>query len=285
LPRRGFSFIQAFSKIGLIPDAGSTWLLPQRVGMARAMALAMTGDKLPGQAGQRVGNDLGRGRRRDCVVAAQAGHGRKAGRMPTKALVATRNPARATSARPCTEQLDVERDTQSAMGRTHDYIEGVMAFREKRPAQFKGRMMMSAPIWLAGGRGHVGPRHRLQGHHGHGAGACEPGRAVLRMQVRERHLNGHKICHGGFIFTLADSTFAFACNSHNKVTVAAGCSIEFLKPGQLGDVLTCEGVEQTLSGRHGIYDMKVSNQRGEVVAMFRGKSASIAGTVVPEETA
>ncbi len=109
---------------------------------------------------------------------------------------------------------------------------------------------------------------------------CEPGRAVLRMPVRELHLNGHRICHGGFIFTLADSTFAFACNSHNKVTVAAGCSIEFLRPGQLGDVLTCEGVEQTLSGRHGIYDMKVTNQRGEVVALFRGKSTSIQGQIV-----
>ena len=112
--------------------------------------------------------------------------------------------------------------------------------------------------------------------------SCMPGRAVLRMTVRELHLNGHKICHGGFIFTLADSTFAFACNSHNKVTVAAGCSIEFLKPGQLGDVLTCEGVEQVLQGRHGIYDMKVTNQNGEVVAMFRGKSATIQGTVIPE---
>jgi len=113
--------------------------------------------------------------------------------------------------------------------------------------------------------------------------ACEPGRAVLRMTVGEHHLNGHRICHGGFIFTLADSTFAFACNSHNKATVAAGCSIEFLKPGQLGDVLTCEGLEQVLQGRHGIYDMRVSNQRGEVVAMFRGKSAQIQGTVVPQE--
>lgn len=112
--------------------------------------------------------------------------------------------------------------------------------------------------------------------------ACEPGRAVLRMQVRELHLNGHKICHGGFIFTLADSTFAFACNSRNKVTVAAGCSIEFLKPGQLGDVLTCEGVEQVLQGRHGIYDMKVTNQRAEVVAVFRGKSAQLPGTVIAE---
>ena len=110
----------------------------------------------------------------------------------------------------------------------------------------------------------------------------EPGRAVIEMQVRELHLNGHKICHGGFIFTLADSTFAFACNSYNKAAVAAGCSIEFLKPAHLHDVLTCEGIEQTLSGRHGIYDMRVTNQKGETIAMFRGKSAQIAGTVIPE---
>jgi acyl-CoA thioesterase len=110
-----------------------------------------------------------------------------------------------------------------------------------------------------------------------------PGRAVLRMAVQALHLNGHRICHGGFIFTLADTTFAYACNSYNRNAVAAGCSIEFLKPGFEGDVLTCEGQEQTLQGRHGIYDMKVSNQRGEVVAMFRGKSAQIPGTVFPEE--
>jgi acyl-CoA thioesterase len=112
--------------------------------------------------------------------------------------------------------------------------------------------------------------------------SCEPGRAVIRMTVQEKHLNGHQICHGGFIFTLADSTFAFACNSYNRNTVAAGASIEFLKPAHAGDVLTCEGVEQILSGRHGVYDMKVTNQRGEVVAMFRGKSAQIPGTVFPE---
>ena len=113
--------------------------------------------------------------------------------------------------------------------------------------------------------------------------ACEPGRALMRMKVRAPMLNGHKICHGGLIFTLADSTFAYACNSHNRVTVAAGASIEFLKPAHLDDVLTCEGVEQVLQGRHGIYDMRVTNQRGEVVAVFRGKSASIQGTVIPEE--
>jgi acyl-CoA thioesterase len=113
--------------------------------------------------------------------------------------------------------------------------------------------------------------------------SVEPGRAVLRMVVKPLHLNGHRICHGGFIFTLADTTFAYACNSYNKNAVAAGCGIEFLKPGQEGDVLTCEGVEQTLSGRHGIYDMKVSNQKGEVIAMFRGKSAVIPGQIFPEE--
>jgi acyl-CoA thioesterase len=113
--------------------------------------------------------------------------------------------------------------------------------------------------------------------------SCEPGRAVMRMTVREPMLNGHQICHGGMIFTLADSTFAFACNSHNRVTVAAGASIEFLRPARLGDVLTCVGVEQVLQGRHGIYDVQVRNQNGDTVAMFRGKSAQVAGTVLPEE--
>ena len=109
---------------------------------------------------------------------------------------------------------------------------------------------------------------------------CRAGCAIMRMQVRALHLNGHLICHGGFIFTLADSTFAFACNSHNKNAVAASCAIEFLRPAREGDLLTCVAQEQTLQGRHGIYDMKVSNQRGEVIAMFRGKSAQIEGKIV-----
>ena len=113
--------------------------------------------------------------------------------------------------------------------------------------------------------------------------ACEPGRALMRMTVRALHLNGHQICHGGFIFTLADSTFAFACNSRNHNTVAAGCSIEFLRPAHAGDVLTCEGVEQVQSGRHGVYDMRVSNQHGQAVALFRGKSAQIKGHVIEDD--
>ena len=129
------SFIQAFSKIGLIPDAGSSWLLPQRVGMARAMALAMTGDKLSAAQAKEWGMvwDVAD----DCLAAAIA-LAEKLAAMPTKALVATRHILRDGTVRTLDQQLDVERDTQSAMGKTHDYIEGVMAFRQKRPAQFKG---------------------------------------------------------------------------------------------------------------------------------------------------
>jgi len=108
-----------------------------------------------------------------------------------------------------------------------------------------------------------------------------PGYARMSMAVRPDMLNGHEICHGGMIFTLADSTFAFACNSYNINTVAAACSIEFMRPVAGGELLTAEAVEQILSGRNGVYDIRVSNRAGEVVALFRGKSTQIRGTVVP----
>jgi len=109
-----------------------------------------------------------------------------------------------------------------------------------------------------------------------------PGYARLSMTVTSNMVNGHNLCHGGLIFTLADSTFAFACNSHNQRAVAAGCAIEFLAPAFLGDVLTAEGVEQALRGRTGVYDMKVTNQKNELIAVFRGKSATIKGLLVEE---
>jgi acyl-CoA thioesterase len=107
-----------------------------------------------------------------------------------------------------------------------------------------------------------------------------PGHAEMAMTVRADMLNGHAICHGGFIFTLADSAFAFACNSYNLTTVASGCAIDFLAPAREGDVLTAVAQERSVSGRTGVYDIDVVNQRGEAIALFRGKSYRIKGHVV-----
>jgi acyl-CoA thioesterase len=107
-----------------------------------------------------------------------------------------------------------------------------------------------------------------------------PGHAEMAMTVRADMLNGHAICHGGFIFTLADSAFAFACNSYNLTTVASGCAIDFLAPAREGDVLTAIAQERSASGRTGVYDIDVVNQRGEKIALFRGKSYRIKGHVV-----
>jgi len=109
-----------------------------------------------------------------------------------------------------------------------------------------------------------------------------PGFAQLVMQVREDMVNGHQICHGGLIFTLADSAFAFACNTYNLVTVAAGGSIDFLRPGRLGDTLTATAEERSRSRRTGIYDVTVLNQAGECVAMFRGRSHQTSDRIVAE---
>jgi acyl-CoA thioesterase len=107
-----------------------------------------------------------------------------------------------------------------------------------------------------------------------------PGYARMSMRVREDMLNGHATCHGGYIFMLADSAFAFACNSHNFVTVGAGCTIDYLAPGREGDLLTAEATEQALTGKTGVYDIVVTNQEGRKVALFRGKSHRVSGHVV-----
>jgi acyl-CoA thioesterase len=111
-----------------------------------------------------------------------------------------------------------------------------------------------------------------------------PGFAELSMKVRGDMVNGHAICHGGLVFTLADSAFAFACNSYNFNTVAAGCTIEFLAPGREGDVLTASARERAQGGRAGVYDIDVRNQDGRTIALFRGKSMRIRGHVIAPDT-
>lgn len=110
------------------------------------------------------------------------------------------------------------------------------------------------------------------------------GRSVLTLEVREHHLNGHYICHGGFIFTLADSAFAFACNSYNQNAVAQTNDITFVAPGRLGDILTATCEEQSKTGRSGVYDATVTNQNGEIIALMRGRSRTIKGRHFEEET-
>ena len=110
-----------------------------------------------------------------------------------------------------------------------------------------------------------------------------PGYVKLTMRVRPDMLNGHAICHGGIIFALADSAFAFACNSYNENTLAASASIEFLAPARAGDELIAEAGERARGRRLGIYDIEVRNQQGTRIALFRGRSAKVSGTVLPAD--
>ena len=110
-----------------------------------------------------------------------------------------------------------------------------------------------------------------------------PGEATLSMTVTPAMINGHGACHGGFIFALADSAFAFACNTYNQITVAQQNQITYLTPGRAGETLTARATEVSRSGRSGVYDVTVTGEDGRAVALFRGLSRSIAGTHFPEE--
>lgn len=105
----------------------------------------------------------------------------------------------------------------------------------------------------------------------------KPGYARVRMRVRKEHTNSHGTCHGGFIFLLADTAFAYSCNSRNRYSVAASAAIEFLAPASEGDVLTAEGLEQHEARRGGVYDIRVCDAQGKLIALFRGRSAALQG--------
>ncbi|MDK4715500.1 hydroxyphenylacetyl-CoA thioesterase PaaI [Rhizobium sp. CNPSo 4039] len=112
--------------------------------------------------------------------------------------------------------------------------------------------------------------------------AVAPGKATLSMAITEAMTNGHRTCHGGYIFTLADSAFAFACNSYNQRTVAQHCSVTYIAPAFKGDLLTATAREVSRRGRGGIYDIAITNQEGEQIAEFRGHSRTVKGTLLPE---
>lgn len=113
--------------------------------------------------------------------------------------------------------------------------------------------------------------------------AIGPGFARMAMVVREDMLNGHDICHGGMTFALADTAFAYACNAFNEVTVASSCDITFTAPARRDDRLTAEAVEQSRSGRTGVYDITVTNQDGRKLALFRGRAYRLGGPVTSTE--
>lgn len=111
-----------------------------------------------------------------------------------------------------------------------------------------------------------------------------PGSATLTMTVTDEMSNGHGNCHGGYIFTLADSAFAFACNGYNQLAVAQHCSITFIAPVLRGEKLTARAREVSRRGRGGIYDITVTNGKGEAVAEFRGHSRTVKGTHLPDQS-
>lgn len=111
--------------------------------------------------------------------------------------------------------------------------------------------------------------------------AMAPGQARVEMTIRPDMANGHGMCHGGFLFTLADSAFAYACNSRNQRMVAGQADIAFLAPAQVGQTLTAEAREVHLRGRSGVYDVTVRNETGETIAEFRGHCRAITGPVLP----
>lgn len=114
--------------------------------------------------------------------------------------------------------------------------------------------------------------------------AVAPGCVTVSMAVRADMIQGHGTCHGGFLFALADSAFAFACNSHDQATVALGCSIDYLAPALRDDVLTASAEEVSRKGRTGLYHVRIHNQHGALVAMFHGKSYKVRGTVLAQES-
>ena len=109
--------------------------------------------------------------------------------------------------------------------------------------------------------------------------SVKPGTAIVSLVIKEKHLNGHGFCHGGVLFSLTDATFGFACNSYNRKTVAKHCDITFISPVKIGNNLVAEAIEIKKYGRSAVYDVRIHNEQGELVSVFRGQAREINGTI------
>ena len=202
---------------------------------------------------------------------------------PTYGLSLIKRALDASELNDLSTQLDLERDLQREAGSSPDYAEGVRAFMEKRAPKFTGKKGSDH------GRRSPCPRLRrcdVERRCRDAVARHEPGfgRAGASRHHHDgdrRMVNGHKICHGGYIFTLADSAFAFSCNTYNQRTVAQHCAVTFLSSAKLGDKLVARAVERQRSGRSGIYDVTVTREEGNVIAEFRGHSRTIEGELLP----
>ena len=286
LAARSAKFIQAFAKIGLIPDAGGSWSLARILGEPRAKALALLAEPLEAETAAAWGHDLEGGRRRRA-------HGRGEGdrRAPRRRADARARADQAGDPGGGGERASTRSSTSSATCRARPGAPTTMprasspSWRSaSRSSQANDHRDHPFPAGAGRGlrRGDVGDRLGLAAARACGSTTSAPGEATVSMDVADFMLNGHGSAHGGFIFSVADSAFAFACNTYNQRAVAYQVSITYMAPGRAGDRLTAAAREVYRAGRNGIYDVHVTNDRGEPVAEFRGHSRTVKGTHLPE---
>ncbi len=242
LAAKSASFIEAFCKLGLIPDTGGTWHLPRLIGLARATGLAMLGEKLSAEKAEQWGL-IWRAVDDEALMTeamAMATHfATRAHERPGLHQEGAASELRQHAARPAEtgRRDDARTGPQPRLPRRRRRLH-----RQASRAVQGGVSMHSDPQALAELAGKtMYERDPASQALGMKLDAIRPGYARMSMRVRADMLNGHATCHGGFIFMLADSAFAFACNSHNFNTVGAGCTIDYLAPGREGDLLDRRG--------------------------------------------
>jgi phenylacetic acid degradation protein PaaD len=261
-----------------VPDAGGTWALPRLVGNARAMGLAMLGDKLSAEQAENWGLiwkclDDDKLMAEAEKLAGPLQHGADQGPGPHQAgdlRQRGQHAGSSNSTSSATASANSASATTTAKASPPSWKSAHRPSRGNEMALTPSKLPNAAPP-------SCGPTTTPRRGSASSSAETTPGGAVVDMPVRQDMVNGHGICHGGFIFALADTNFAYACNSFNHKAVAAGVDINFIAPAHLGDTLTAVGSARHQGGRSGIYDIEVTNQDGKTIAVFRGRSTRIKG--------